>query len=136
MFDWLYSLVSPDLTTNLTLKWIAVDVAYCLVLKRLRIPRLNYAGVAVLLQIFSMCMIDGILFGTVRVSSITFIFRVHCTGLTFVCSEQIGVSSYSLSSTARDFCMSFVFHPGFLKITHENSSYCRSKRALDVWPNG
>ncbi|KAL5535305.1 hypothetical protein ACEPAF_3399 [Sanghuangporus sanghuang] len=79
-FDWLYSLaVEP--TTNLTLKWIFVDVLYCLVLKRLRIPKLNYAVAAIFLHIFTLCLIDGVLFGTVHV----------------------GVSSYSLSSTARDF---------------------------------
>lgn len=88
MFDWLYSLVSPDLTTNLTLKWIAVDVAYCLVLKRLRIPRLNYAGVAVLLQIFSLCMVDGILFGTVRVSSVT-IIRSTLYGVDFCVTSRL-----------------------------------------------
>ena len=65
--DWLYSLINTEITTNLTLKWISVDIAFCLILKRLRIPRLNYAVVAVLLQIFSLCMVDGVLFGTVKV---------------------------------------------------------------------
>ena len=56
-------------TTNLTLKWILVDVSYCLVLKRLRIPRLNYAVAAVMLQMLILSLIDGVLFGTVRVSA-------------------------------------------------------------------
>ncbi|KAI5121322.1 hypothetical protein M0805_003789 [Coniferiporia weirii] len=79
-FDWLHSLV-VDRSTNLTFKWILVDITYCLILKRLRIPRLNYAAAAVVLQIISLCLLDGMLFGTV----------------------QIGVSSYSLSSSAREF---------------------------------
>ncbi|KAH8120086.1 hypothetical protein DFH11DRAFT_1558255 [Phellopilus nigrolimitatus] len=81
IFDWLHSLVLADHTTNLTLKWVLVDIGFCLVLKRLRIPRLNYAAAAVILQIVSLCLMDGVLFGSV----------------------QVGVSSYSLSSSARDF---------------------------------
>ena len=51
-----------------TLKWLAVDALYCVALKNLRIPRLNYALAVVLLQVIVLWFVDGLLFGSVQVS--------------------------------------------------------------------
>ncbi|KLO20595.1 hypothetical protein SCHPADRAFT_863370 [Schizopora paradoxa] len=81
VFDWLQSLIFSNSSTNLTFKWLLVDAVYLLTLKRLRIPRLNYAASVVCVQILLLWLFDGVLFGSV----------------------QIGVSRYSLTYTAREY---------------------------------
>ncbi|KAH9178805.1 hypothetical protein EDB89DRAFT_1928552 [Lactarius sanguifluus] len=47
-------------------KWLLVDLLFCVILSRLRIPRLNYANTFVVLQILSLALVDGLLFGGIR----------------------------------------------------------------------
>ncbi|KAH9081740.1 hypothetical protein EDB83DRAFT_2334467 [Lactarius deliciosus] len=47
-------------------KWLLVDLLFCVILSRLRIPRLNYANTVVVLQILSLALVDGLLFGGIR----------------------------------------------------------------------
>lgn len=78
MYHWLQSLVYPDPSSYTTLKWLAADAAYCIALKSLRIPRLNYAFAVVLLQIFVLWFVDGLLFGSVQVSIYVMEYRIRC----------------------------------------------------------
>ncbi|KAI0278168.1 hypothetical protein BGY98DRAFT_975678 [Russula aff. rugulosa BPL654] len=47
-------------------KWLLVDLLFCLALSRLRIPRLNYSNTIVALQIVCFALMNGILFGGIR----------------------------------------------------------------------
>lgn len=51
-----------------TIKWIVVDTLYCVVLPFLRIPRLNYAASVVVLQLFSVWLLNGFMFGGITVN--------------------------------------------------------------------
>ena len=50
------------------IKWIIVDALYILGLSQLRIPRLRYSPAIVALQIMSLCLLDGILFGGISIN--------------------------------------------------------------------
>ncbi len=43
-----------------------VDLLFCVILSRLRIPRLNYANSVVILQILTFALVDGLLFGGIQ----------------------------------------------------------------------
>ncbi|KAI0094325.1 hypothetical protein BDY19DRAFT_1079787 [Irpex rosettiformis] len=49
-------------------KWLFVDFLYCAVLSTLRIPRLDYAKSVVLVQILSLWLMDGFLFGAISIN--------------------------------------------------------------------
>lgn len=49
-------------------KWLLFDLAYCVVLSQLRIPRLNYSKPSILLQICFLWFLDGLLFGGISVN--------------------------------------------------------------------
>ncbi|KAI0049256.1 hypothetical protein FA95DRAFT_1571322 [Auriscalpium vulgare] len=47
-------------------KWLLVDLLYCVGLAQLRIPRLNYSKAMVIIQILSLFVVDGLLFGGIK----------------------------------------------------------------------
>ena len=49
-------------------KWLLIDTLYCLTLSFLRIPRLRYSKAVVLLQILSLAILNGILFGGIQIN--------------------------------------------------------------------
>ncbi|KAI0639968.1 hypothetical protein C8Q77DRAFT_1043739 [Trametes polyzona] len=53
---------------HLARKWIIVDFLFCTVLSWLRIPRLRYTKAVVALQILSLWLFDGLLFGGITVN--------------------------------------------------------------------
>ncbi|KAF8913149.1 hypothetical protein CPB84DRAFT_1760464 [Gymnopilus junonius] len=59
------SLENPATTCR---KWLFFDLAYCVILSQLRIPRLNYSKATVLLQICFLWFLDGIMFGGIRIN--------------------------------------------------------------------
>ncbi|KAG6889998.1 hypothetical protein C0995_012958 [Termitomyces sp. Mi166 len=61
--DFSWYLVSADETSTNCRKWLFVDFAYCVILTRLRIPRLTYSRAVVLLQIVLLWFLDGLMFG-------------------------------------------------------------------------
>ncbi|KAI0308121.1 hypothetical protein B0F90DRAFT_1807411 [Multifurca ochricompacta] len=58
-------------------KWLLVDLLFCLALSRLRIPRLNYANSIVVLQVFGFALMDGLLFGGIRLNVLGDPTRIH-----------------------------------------------------------
>ena len=46
-------------------KWIVVDVFFILGLSLLRIPRLRYTSSVLALQLITLCLLDGLLFGSI-----------------------------------------------------------------------
>jgi nucleoporin POM152 len=66
MFDFLRFLTvgGPSMCS----KWIIVDSLYCVILAMLKIPRLRYSYAIVLLQVASMCFMDGLMFGGVKLN--------------------------------------------------------------------
>lgn len=68
IFDFLQYLFASD-TTSISRygqKWLLVDLLYCIGLGQLRIPRLNYATTVIVLQVLSLWLLDGLLFGGIR----------------------------------------------------------------------
>lgn len=55
-------------TTRYTIKWLVVDALYCLCLAFLRIPRLNYKLSVVILQILTLTMLNGFMFGGITIN--------------------------------------------------------------------
>ncbi|KAI9512489.1 hypothetical protein F5148DRAFT_1162138 [Russula earlei] len=68
LFDFILYLFSSEgsPTPHYGKKWLLVDILFCLTLSRLRIPRLNYTNTIVALQIFCFALLDGLLFGGIR----------------------------------------------------------------------
>ncbi|KAJ7103382.1 hypothetical protein B0H15DRAFT_874861 [Mycena belliarum] len=66
--DFLGFIASSDDSLALCKKWILVDIAYCLALTRLRIPRLNYGRAVVLLQLLLIVILDGLMFGGISLN--------------------------------------------------------------------
>lgn len=68
IFDFLRYLLSPEgsSTPHYGKKWLLVDILFCLALSRLRIPRLNYPNSIVALQITCFALMNGLLFGGIR----------------------------------------------------------------------
>ena len=46
-------------------KWIVVDAFFILGLSLLRIPRLRYSSSVLALQLITLCLLDGLLFGSI-----------------------------------------------------------------------
>ncbi|EIN13930.1 hypothetical protein PUNSTDRAFT_140355 [Punctularia strigosozonata HHB-11173 SS5] len=67
IFDLAQYILGYDQTGYLQ-KWLWVDFAYCVSLAQLRIPRLNYSKSVVVLQILSLWLLDGLMFGGIRVN--------------------------------------------------------------------
>ncbi|CAK5264964.1 unnamed protein product [Mycena citricolor] len=67
-FDFLWYLTSSPDSLSLFRKWLLFDVAYCLALTRLRIPRLNYNRTVVFLQLLLIVVFDGLMFGGITVN--------------------------------------------------------------------
>ncbi|KAJ7631073.1 hypothetical protein FB45DRAFT_979222 [Roridomyces roridus] len=63
--DWL---VSSDDSLQLCKKWVLVDLAFCVALTQLRIPRLHYSPSVVLLQILVIVIFDLFMFGGIRLN--------------------------------------------------------------------
>lgn len=63
-----YSFTSNEYSTNYGRKWILADFAFCVALSQLRIPRLHYSKAVVLIQIISLCFIDGVVFGGIHLN--------------------------------------------------------------------
>lgn len=57
-----------DTSTSYVTKWIIVDVVYILAISQLRIPRLRYTPAVVALQIMTLCLLNGILFGGISIN--------------------------------------------------------------------
>ncbi|KAG7452288.1 uncharacterized protein BT62DRAFT_881882 [Guyanagaster necrorhizus] len=68
LFDFFRYIASSDESQSLCVKWLAIDIASCLFLSQLRIPRLNYATSVVALQIVALCFFDGLMFGGVSLN--------------------------------------------------------------------
>ncbi|KAJ7786467.1 hypothetical protein B0H16DRAFT_1657755 [Mycena metata] len=68
VFDFVGFLASSDDTLALCKKWVVADVAYCLALTRLRIPRLNYSRTVVMLQLLLVVILDGLMFGGISLN--------------------------------------------------------------------
>lgn len=69
MFDFVqYLFGAPSSGPTFTRKWILADAVYVLGLSQLRIPRLNYSRSVVVLQLLSLTLLDGFLFGGVRLN--------------------------------------------------------------------
>lgn len=66
--DVISSFLSLENRIFLFQKWLLLDTAYCVLLAFLRIPRLNYSKAIVTLQIISLCLFDGLIFGGIRVN--------------------------------------------------------------------
>lgn len=66
--DFVGFIASSDDTLALCKKWMLFDVAFCLALTRLRIPRLNYSRTMVLLQLLLVVLFDGLMFGGIRLN--------------------------------------------------------------------
>ncbi|KAJ7446510.1 hypothetical protein B0H11DRAFT_1879516 [Mycena galericulata] len=66
--DFVGFIASSDDSLTLCKKWMFFDVAYCLALTRLRIPRLNYSRTMVLFQIFLLITLDGLMFGGISLN--------------------------------------------------------------------
>ncbi|KAJ6575262.1 hypothetical protein B0H19DRAFT_987302 [Mycena capillaripes] len=66
--DFVWYIASSDDTLSLCKKWMLFDVAYCLALTRLRIPRLNYSRTVVLLQLLLVVIFDGLMFGGISLN--------------------------------------------------------------------
>ncbi|KAI0321354.1 hypothetical protein OF83DRAFT_1168509 [Amylostereum chailletii] len=68
IFDFIQYLFTFDLsqTPHWGRKWLAVDLLYCVGLATLRIPRLDYAKSIVIIQILGLWILDGLLFGGIR----------------------------------------------------------------------
>ncbi|KAI0964418.1 hypothetical protein AcW1_001243 [Taiwanofungus camphoratus] len=63
VFDFLQYLISKDNEGSFGRKWFIVDFLYCICLAVLRIPRLRYSKSMVTLQIVSLWILDGLMFG-------------------------------------------------------------------------
>lgn len=57
-----------DSPTSYVTKWIIVDLVYIVAISQLRIPRLRYTPAVVALQIITLCILDGILFGGISIN--------------------------------------------------------------------
>ncbi|KAJ6604793.1 hypothetical protein DFH09DRAFT_1242695 [Mycena vulgaris] len=66
--DFVWFIASSDDSLALCKKWMLFDVAYCLALTRLRIPRLNYSRTVVLLQLLLVVIFDGLMFGGISLN--------------------------------------------------------------------
>jgi nucleoporin POM152 len=66
--DFLGYVASSDDTLTLCKKWMLFDIAYCLALTRLRIPRLNYSFTVVMLQLLLVVTFDGFMFGGISLN--------------------------------------------------------------------
>ncbi|KAI0068080.1 hypothetical protein BV25DRAFT_515842 [Artomyces pyxidatus] len=68
LFDFVQYLFSSDnsQTPHYGKKWLLVDLMFCVILAQLRIPRLNYAKSIVVMQILGLFILDGILFGGIK----------------------------------------------------------------------
>jgi len=67
-FDFFWSFASGEPRTAICRKWLFVDLAYCVVLSQLRIPRLQYSRATVLLQVLFLWFIDGVMFGGISLN--------------------------------------------------------------------
>ncbi|THH13470.1 hypothetical protein EW146_g6752 [Bondarzewia mesenterica] len=68
LFDYLQYLFAAD-NSNIPhygRKWLVVDFLYCVGLGQLRIPRLNYATSIIVVQVLLLWILDGFLFGGIR----------------------------------------------------------------------
>ncbi|KAJ8473071.1 hypothetical protein ONZ45_g16430 [Pleurotus djamor] len=61
-FGWT-TVTGGDSSLGPCLKWLVVDALYCIVLAVLRIPRLNYGKAVITLQILTLWIVDGLMFG-------------------------------------------------------------------------
>ncbi len=68
LFDFFRCIASSDEDHGFCIKWLVIDIMSCLLLSRLRIPRLNYATSVVMLQIVALCFFDGLMFGGVSLN--------------------------------------------------------------------
>ncbi|KAK7064112.1 hypothetical protein R3P38DRAFT_2822500 [Favolaschia claudopus] len=66
--DFVGYIASSDDTLALCKKWMLFDIAYCLALARLRIPRLNYSRTVVVLQLLLLIILDGLMFGGISLN--------------------------------------------------------------------
>lgn len=66
--DFLYYIASSDDTLRLCKKWLMVDFVYCILLSKLRIPRLKYSTSVVVLQIACLWFLNGLMFGGVSLN--------------------------------------------------------------------
>lgn len=68
LFDFFRYWLLDGRTSRYTIKWLLVDSLYCLCLAFLRIPRLNYSLSVVILQILSLWLLNGFMFGGITVN--------------------------------------------------------------------
>ncbi|KAG6900529.1 hypothetical protein C0993_009482, partial [Termitomyces sp. T159_Od127] len=68
ILDFSWYLVGGDEGNTSCGKWLFVDFVYCMVLTRLRIPRLTYSRTVVFLQIALLWFLDGLMFGGISLN--------------------------------------------------------------------
>ncbi|KAF7968974.1 hypothetical protein HWV62_28777 [Athelia sp. TMB] len=105
LFDFVrYSFSPADNAVNFGRKWILADLTYCIALSHLRIPRLHYSKAVVVLQIISLCFMDGVMFGGIHLH----LFGASTEGTV----SNIGFSNRNdLPSTPEPFRLSSIFSP-------------------------
>ncbi|KAH9486481.1 Nucleoporin [Psilocybe cubensis] len=69
ILDFVWSLAASDGRLTTCRKWLFFDLAYCVVLSQLRIPRLTYSKASVILQICSLWFLDALLFGGISINA-------------------------------------------------------------------
>ena len=124
IFDFLQYLLSSEgsPTPHYGKKWLLVDLLFCVILSRLRIPRLNYANSVVVLQILGLALVDGLLFGGIRLHIFgdssshpsrdgTLVTAHSCSPL--VTTFQV-ISDFTLPQTCSAYPLSFRFLPSAL----------------------
>lgn len=68
LFDFFRFLVTDESQALYGRKWLIADLLFCLCLAWLRIPRLRYSKSVVALQIISLWLVDGLMFGGITVN--------------------------------------------------------------------
>ncbi|PPQ78029.1 hypothetical protein CVT25_015574 [Psilocybe cyanescens] len=77
--DFVWSLAASEGRLATCRKWLFFDLAYCIVLSQLRIPRLNYSKASVILQICLLWFLDALLFGGISVNTSALLGSVALT---------------------------------------------------------
>ena len=68
MFDFFQYLLTYDeesWSVGYVAKWMVADIFFILGLSLLRIPRLRYTSSVIALQLITLCLLDGLLFGSI-----------------------------------------------------------------------
>ncbi|KAG5722295.1 putative nucleoporin [Termitomyces sp. T112] len=103
--DFSWYLVNGDEGNTNCRKWLFVDFAYCVILTRLRIPRLTYSKTVVLIQIALLWFLDGLMFGGI---SLNLPYRSSDPGTLSTSNSRV-LSTTTESATFLDYIAPFTF---------------------------